>query len=80
MGNVQSYSLFTEFDINLFKAGKHFRLYEKFGSHPIEVNGISGTYFAVWAPSARTVSVVGDFNFWISIGLAISVSSVIAEE
>lgn len=64
MANVQPYSLFTDFDINLFKAGKHYRLYQKFGSHIIEVNGIKGTYFAVWAPSAKTVSVVGDFNYW----------------
>jgi len=62
--NVITYSLFTDFDINLFKAGKHFRLYEKFGSHIITVNGIKGTYFAVWAPTANQVSVIGDFNFW----------------
>ncbi len=65
MSKVQSHSLFTDFDINLFKAGKHFRLYEKLGAHLIEVDGVKGTYFAVWAPSARSVSVVGDFNFWI---------------
>jgi 1,4-alpha-glucan branching enzyme len=65
MNKVQGYSLFTDFDIDLFKAGKHFRLYEKLGAHPIEVNGVSGVYFAVWAPSARSVSVVGDFNYWI---------------
>ncbi|AOW21413.1 1,4-alpha-glucan branching protein GlgB [Urechidicola croceus] len=65
MTNVISHSLFTDFDINLFKAGKHFRLYEKFGSHPITLNGIEGTYFAVWAPTANQVSVIGDFNFWI---------------
>ncbi|MCM4151282.1 1,4-alpha-glucan branching protein GlgB [Arenibacter sp. N53] len=64
MTKVVSYSLFTDFDINLFKAGKHFKLYEKLGSHLIEVNGVKGTYFAVWAPSARSVSVVGDFNNW----------------
>ncbi len=64
MANVQTHSLFTEFDINLFKSGKHYRLYEKLGSHPIEVNGVKGTYFAVWAPTARTVSVVGNFNNW----------------
>ncbi|MCK0188487.1 1,4-alpha-glucan branching protein GlgB [Arenibacter sp. F20364] len=64
MTKVVSHSLFTEFDINLFKAGKHFKLYEKLGSHLIEVNGVKGTYFAVWAPSARSVSVVGDFNNW----------------
>ena len=65
MNKVQSYSLFTDFDIDLFKDGKHFRLYEKLGAHIIEVDGIKGVYFAVWAPSARTVSVVGDFNYWI---------------
>ncbi|WP_372974502.1 1,4-alpha-glucan branching protein GlgB [Muriicola sp.] len=65
MGKVIPHSLFTDFDINLFKAGKHFRLYEKLGSHPMEVNGEKGTYFAVWAPSAKAVSVVGDFNYWI---------------
>ena len=64
MAEVVSHSLFTDFDINLFKAGKHFRLYKKFGSHPITLNGIEGTYFAVWAPSATSVSVIGDFNFW----------------
>lgn len=58
------YSLFTDFDINLFKAGKHFRLYEKLGAHLAEVNGQSKTYFAVWAPSAKAVSIVGDFNYW----------------
>lgn len=65
MSKVQGYSLFTDFDIDLFKAGKHFRLYEKLGAHPTQVNGVSGFYFAVWAPSARSVSVVGDFNYWI---------------
>ncbi|POY36189.1 1,4-alpha-glucan branching enzyme [Flavobacterium alvei] len=65
MNKVQSYSLFTDFDIDLFKAGKHFRLYEKLGAHLIEVDGVKGVYFAVWAPSARSVSVVGDFNYWI---------------
>ncbi|HAT77763.1 MAG TPA: 1,4-alpha-glucan branching enzyme [Flavobacterium sp.] len=65
MNKVQPYSLFTDFDINLFKAGKHFRLYEKLGAHLLEVDGVKGVYFAVWAPSARSVSVVGDFNYWI---------------
>lgn len=66
MNKVQVHSLFTEFDIDLFKAGKHFRLYEKLGAHPIEVDGVKGVYFAVWAPSAQSVSVVGDFNYWIA--------------
>lgn len=61
---VTSYSLFSEFDIHLFKAGKHYRLYEKMGSHLTTINGVSGTYFAVWAPSAKSVSVIGDFNYW----------------
>jgi 1,4-alpha-glucan branching enzyme len=65
MANVTAYSLFTDFDINLFKSGKHYRLYEKFGSHLITHNGIEGTYFAVWAPSAKQVSVIGDFNHWV---------------
>jgi 1,4-alpha-glucan branching enzyme len=65
MSQVQPYSLFTDFDIDLFKAGKHFRLYEKLGAHLVEVDGVKGVYFAVWAPSARSVSVVGDFNYWI---------------
>ncbi len=65
MSKVQPYSLFTDFDIDLFKAGKHFRLYEKLGAHLLEVDGVKGVYFAVWAPSARSVSVVGDFNYWI---------------
>jgi 1,4-alpha-glucan branching enzyme len=65
MNQVQAHSLLTDFDIELFKAGKHFKLYEKLGAHLTEVNGVKGVYFAVWAPSARSVSVVGDFNFWV---------------
>ncbi len=64
MSKVISHSLFTDFDIDLFKGGKHYRLYNKLGSHIIEVNGKKGTYFAVWAPSAKSVSVIGDFNGW----------------
>jgi 1,4-alpha-glucan branching enzyme len=64
MSKVISHSLFTDFDIDLFKAGKHFRLYEKLGAHLITVDGVDGVYFAVWAPTAHSVSVVGDFNFW----------------
>ncbi|QXP55415.1 1,4-alpha-glucan branching protein GlgB [Cellulophaga sp. HaHa_2_95] len=64
MPEVAVHSLFTEFDINLFKAGKHFNLYEKLGSHLINVEGVDGTYFAVWAPTANSVSVIGDFNSW----------------
>ncbi|WP_318344606.1 1,4-alpha-glucan branching protein GlgB [Flagellimonas baculiformis] len=64
MSKVVPHSFFTEFDVDLFKAGKHFRLYDKLGSHLTEVDGVKGTYFAVWAPSAKAVFVVGDFNFW----------------
>ncbi|MBU2921427.1 1,4-alpha-glucan branching protein GlgB [Winogradskyella psychrotolerans] len=64
MAKVITHSRFTDFDINLFKSGKHYRLYEKFGSHITTVDGVEGVYFAVWAPSAKMVSVVGDFNFW----------------
>lgn len=60
-----THSLFTDFDIDLFKAGKHFRLYEKLGAHLTEVDGVKGVYFAVWAPSAKAVSVIGDFNYWL---------------
>ncbi|QKZ15325.1 1,4-alpha-glucan branching protein GlgB [Spirosoma sp. KUDC1026] len=58
------YSRFTDFDVHLFRAGKHHRLYEKFGSHVVEHNGVVGTYFAVWAPSAKYVAVIGNFNGW----------------
>ena len=64
MAAVLPHSFFTDFDINLFKSGKHFRLYDKLGAHMTEVDGKKGTYFAVWAPSAKSVSVVGDFNHW----------------
>ena len=66
MSNVKAFSLFTDFDINLFKAGKHYRLYEKFGAHPATVDGVEGIYFAVWAPSAKHIYVIGEFNFWDS--------------
>ncbi len=57
-------SLFTDFDVYIFKEGNHFTLYEKFGSHTITVNDRHGTYFALWAPNAEMVSVIGDFNKW----------------
>ncbi|GBC88368.1 1,4-alpha-glucan branching enzyme GlgB [bacterium HR13] len=52
--------MITDYDIYLFKEGSHCRLYEKLGAHPLE----GGVYFAVWAPSARYVSVIGSFNSW----------------
>ncbi len=57
-------SQITEFDTYLFAEGKHYDVYEKFGAHPMTIDGVKGTYFAVWAPHARRVSVVGDFNMW----------------
>ena len=62
--SVTPHSLFSDLDIHLFRSGHHHRLYEKMGSHVLEVDGERGTYFAVWAPSARAVSVIGDFNGW----------------
>jgi len=55
---------FTEFDQFLFGQGNHHRLYHKLGAHPVTLDGVSGTLFAVWAPNAKRVSVVGDFNLW----------------
>jgi 1,4-alpha-glucan branching enzyme len=57
-------SLLTDHDIYLFKEGNHFKLYEKLGAHAGVVNGVTGTHFAVWAPNAKSVSVIGNFNHW----------------
>jgi 1,4-alpha-glucan branching enzyme len=54
----------TDFDIHLFAEGSHYRLYDKMGAHLTDENGLKGTHFAVWAPGAQKVSVVGDFNEW----------------
>jgi 1,4-alpha-glucan branching enzyme len=64
MPEVIAHSLFTDFDISLFATGKHFHLYKKMGAHPLEVDGVSGVYFAVYAPTAKKVSVTGDFSEW----------------
>ncbi len=61
---VWIYSLFTDYDIDLFSVGKHFRLYQKLGSHLLTIDKTNGTYFAVWAPNAKKVGVVGTFNDW----------------
>jgi len=60
----EGFSLLTDFDIYLFKSGKHYKLYEKFGAHVIHSLDHKGTYFAVWAPNAKSVSVLGNFNHW----------------
>ncbi len=57
-------TLLSKDDLHLFNEGTHFRLYQKLGAHPLTVKRQKGTYFAVWAPDARQVSVIGDFNCW----------------
>jgi 1,4-alpha-glucan branching enzyme len=62
--SVWNYSLFSDEDISNFQNGTHYRLYDIFGSHSREVLGTQGYYFAVWAPNATAVSVIGNFNDW----------------
>ncbi|SDL17258.1 alpha-1,4-glucan:alpha-1,4-glucan 6-glycosyltransferase [Salinimicrobium catena] len=57
-------TLITDYDVHLFKEGKHYHLYKKFGSHLMEYMGTQGVYFAVWAPNAEKIAVMGDFNNW----------------
>ena len=59
---VWNYSLLNDDDVRNFQQGTHYRLYEKFGSHSVQVNDVWGIYFCVWAPNATKISVVGDFN------------------
>jgi 1,4-alpha-glucan branching enzyme len=54
----------SEYDLYLFNQGNHYEIYEKLGAHPINHQGVSGVLFALWAPSAARVSVIGDFNQW----------------
>ena len=54
----------SDFDLYLFGEGKHTRIYDKLGAHPMSIGSSSGVHFAVWAPNAKRVSVVGDFNWW----------------
>ncbi len=53
-----------ELDLHLFNEGTHRRAYEHLGAHPMTCDGVSGVRFAVWAPNARRVSIIGDFNHW----------------
>lgn len=66
MENVIPHSLFTDHDVYLFRKGNHYKLYDKFGAHSVEVSGKKGVCFAVWAPNAKEVSVIGTFNQWHS--------------
>ncbi len=70
-GHVQTYEdpyhfspHLTDFDLHLFGQGQHQQAYEKLGAHLMEHQGVKGTHFAVWAPNAKAVAVVGDFNSW----------------
>jgi 1,4-alpha-glucan branching enzyme len=63
-GVVYGVSLLTDLDTYLFKEGNHFRLYDKLGAHLMTVDGVPGTLFALWAPNAARVSVMGGFNGW----------------
>ncbi len=64
MTAVKQIDWFTDFDFHLFGEGKHHTIYEKLGAHLTEQEGQQGVYFAVWAPHAQEVGVVGDFNNW----------------
>jgi len=57
-------TLLSDEDLYYFNEGTHSRLYEKLGAHPLTVEERRGTYFAVWAPNAAQVGVMGDFNGW----------------
>ena len=63
-GKRAAFSLLTADDLHLFNEGSHTRLWEKLGAHPANVAGVAGANFAVFAPDARAVSVIGDFNRW----------------
>ena len=75
LSNPINTTLITENDLYLFNEGSHFHLYEKLGSHPLIVNNVEGTYFAVWAPNASEVMVKGDFNSWQDDGFALSLKA-----
>lgn len=64
MFNVIIYSLFIDYDINFFKVGKYYKVYEKLGSYIIEVDGQWGIYFVVWVFNVEKVVVMGNFNGW----------------
>ena len=59
------YPEISDFDLYLISEGNHFNTYEKFGAKPVRIRGVDGVHFAVWAPNAKSVSVIGNFNHWI---------------
>ena len=61
---VWNYSILTDEDVSNYQQGTNYSLYEKFGSHSIQVNDVWGVYFCVWAPNATSISVIGNFNSW----------------
>ena len=61
---VEGKTLISDYDIHLFRSGKHYKLYEKLGAHAATFNGEEGTYFGVWAPNATSISIIGYFNQW----------------
>ena len=65
----------TDHDIYLFKQGTHIRLYEKMGAHRVTESGVAGVRFAVWAPNAQSVAVIGDFSDWQGGGHALQARS-----
>jgi 1,4-alpha-glucan branching enzyme len=64
MNKAKPATILTDFDITLLQGGNHCRLYEKLGAHVAEKDGEQGMTFAVYAPAARRVSVIGNFNQW----------------
>ena len=65
IGDVShDFTLVTQEDLYLFNEGNHFRLYNRMGSHIHTHDDVTGTHFAVWAPNAERVSVIGNFNSW----------------
>ncbi len=66
------HSLLSADDLYLFNGGRHYRLYDKLGAHPCRFRDVEGVYFAVWAPNAEQVSVIGDFNDWGKTALLLS--------
>ena len=58
------WTIFSEYDLYLYNEGNHHKIYESMGAHILEIDGVMGVHFSVWAPTARRVSVVGGFNHW----------------